>query len=150
MPLPVNWQQALEQFVQKYQGYLVFSNDVYEHIRPTPFSIADFRSLDQRFGVLKRYLESRTAGMHTANSNEILREFFQGTIDWFSQESETNKKEFSEQLQFISPVSGEKVDFSWHGKVKSQANLRFYFAWPIPAEQNIIHIVYLGQKITKQ
>lgn len=147
--LPRNWSQALDQLKQKYARELVFSDAVFEQISPVPFSLADFRSLDERFAVLKRYLNSRENGEHTEESDSILREFFAGTIEWFSPESSTNERRFREQLKFIQPLSGKKESFSWHGKVKSQANIRFYFDWPVSAEQNVIHIVYLGQKITK-
>lgn len=149
LPAPKNWKESYDRLVSNHQK-LNFSEDILQQLSPTPFTITIHDRLNELCRVLEEYLASRDAdGRHTENTEKILQDHFHGSKAWFSDESATDKHKFKNELTFKNPRSGKPGIFTYHGKVKTP-QVRIYFEWPVKPNQNNIHVVYIGSKITKK
>jgi len=148
-PRPNNWNEALN-FLDERFDKLYLSPDIRCQLASQPYSTCVVDRLDSLFHVLQSYIESRgDDGRHTALSNEILCKHFKGDKAWFSDESASNRADFSSELTFKDPFDPTKNIFaSFHGKIKTP-QYRVHFPWPITAEDTQIKILYIGPKITK-
>ncbi len=69
----------------------------------------------------------------------------------FTDESETNKRDFARELTFSDPSDPAQDLFCpWHGKVKFGGQYRIHVEWPRPRGQARIKVVYIGPKIAKR
>lgn len=87
-------------------------------------------------------------GSRTPRGHEIYNEHFTGAKAWFSDSSDTEKRDFNQDLTFPHPDDPARTMFcTWHGKVKTP-QIRIHFSWPVRADSPV-YIVYVGPKITK-
>lgn len=148
-PTPTSWKMLYDNLNIKYQR-LRFSEQILEQLAPLPFTVTVCDRLDELCRVLEEYLNSRDAdGRHTQTSEEIIQNHFHGDKAWFTDETESDKHKFKYELTFNNQRTSENELFTFHGKVKTP-QVRMYFEWPIKPEQQEIHIVYVGPKITKK
>lgn len=148
IPPPINWHQMLDQSINKFE-HLRFSPECIEHLLSEPFSsyvVERFfelcKTLDEYAGILSEF------GKPTTRSNEIIAQHFSGEKAWFTDESDTNKKNFADKLLFNNLNGIGKTSCPWHGKIKTP-QYRLHFKWPInPGD--CIEIFYIGPKLTKK
>lgn len=148
-PVPRTWREAIERFQKQFTKLLIV-DELELDIRMIPFSRCAAERIEQLFWALQKYVESRGSdGRHTDETNEVLRDYFTGGKAWFTDESDSNKSDFKNQLKFVDPEDRVKKLFCpFHGKVKTP-QLRVHFPWPLEAEKTRLKICYIGPKITK-
>lgn len=91
------------------------------------------------------------AGRRTEEWDELFTNYFSGgdKIPCFTDESETNRIRFREQLTFRNPRTGARDLFCpWHGKIRTGC-LRLHFEYPIRVDTERLHVAYIGPKITR-
>ena len=150
LPSPSSWEALLGRCRIKY-GSLAFSDKILGGLRGEPFSAYVCERTFALLDVLHAYMESRLPnGERSPRSHEIVQTHFVGDKAWFSDESETNKISFRNELTFVDPADQTKRIFApWHGKIKSP-QFRIHFEWPISPEVDRIKILYIGPKIAKR
>lgn len=150
LPLPFDSWQTLEDFSKRTCEFLHFSEDAFETLRPHPYHHGAAERLLIRLNVLNRISGGVTSdGERTDECNDLLAMHFSGTKAWFTDSSPSEKNEFANELSFKHPtMTGEKIDCTWHGKVKTP-QLRIHFSWPIIAGTRIF-VPYAGPKLTKK
>lgn len=88
-------------------------------------------------------------GRRTAEGHRLYQDHFTGDKAWFSDSSDSEKRDFRTELTFRHPdQEGEYLFCGWHGKIRSPP-LRVHFTWPVAAGE-VLHVVYIGPKITKR
>ena len=130
---------------------LTFAADTFEPLRRTgtPF----VPGAAQRILVLLTTLDRFKGcfddnGQRTAEGQRIYQDHFTGDKAWFSDSSDTEKRDFKDELTFRHPEEeGGRLFCTWHGKVKTP-QFRIHFSWPVTADQPL-YVVYVGNKITK-
>lgn len=146
-PRPVNWDQMLDQAKDRFD-FVEFSESSISSLSAEPFSSCVVDRVFELCRVLNEYAELLSLAKGTSErSNEIVSKHFSGEKSWFSDESVTNKRKFSEQMKFNPIGGGDKVSCTWHGKIKSP-QYRVHFRWPISHGEKI-QVYYIGPKITK-
>jgi hypothetical protein len=88
------------------------------------------------------------SGERTTEGQEIYQRHFTGDKAWFSDSSDTEKRDFRHDLTFDSPSGDKQIFCPWHGKVKT-LQLRVHFTWPVSADEPFV-VAYVGPKITKR
>lgn len=146
---PTSWIDMLERIGTDYPT-LALGSDLIRTLRPHPFSVYVAERTCELLGILHAYVVSRDAnGLHTARTNEIVDRFFAGSRARFTDESRSNKDEFAQEMTFEDPLdAGRRVFCPFHGKINTPP-FRIHFAWPLPASEKHIRIVYIGPKITR-
>lgn len=147
-PFPVNWAQMLDDASNRFDK-LVFLPTCIEPLKAEPFSKYVVERAFELLGVLQDFMASLDEnGRYTARTSELIDQHFRGEKSWFSDESETNKRDFSKELSFPdSDKPGVNVFCPWHGKIKTP-QYRIHFEWPVCAKK--LRIFYIGPKITKR
>lgn len=147
-PLPLNWSQMLDQALDRF-NHLDLVPSCIEPLKGEPFNRYVVERVFELLRVLNEYVACLgEAGEKSARNHELIAQHFTGDKAWFSDESETNKHKFSNQLHFVDPRNSETSVFCpWHGKIKTP-QYRIHFDWPSKAEQKL-RVFYIGPKITK-
>jgi hypothetical protein len=150
LPEPGNWKEAIETARQQFDG-LVFASAIETVLQPEPFSRYVVVRIFELLDVLNQLaIESDEHGKFSAKADELYQNHFTGEKGWFTDESETNKNKFRQQLTFPDPTDPNNYLFSpWHGKIKSP-QFRIHFEWLRPSGQRKIKVLYIGSKITKR
>ncbi len=128
---------------------LSFAEECFALLAGVPFA----KSAADRFlallRVLDRFAGAFEGGVRSAEGHRMVTDYFTGDRAWFSDSSETEKREFRRELTFTHPEDASSSLFcSWHGKVSHQT-LRLHFSWPVEAGQPV-YVVYAGPKITRR
>jgi hypothetical protein len=149
LPRPSTWQEMLSQVRQRLD-HLVFSPEIADKLASCPFQSGLSERVTELLEILNSMaVESDDDSSLTPKGLEIQQENFVGKNASFSDESETNKRQFRSDLTFRDPEDSAKRLFCpWHGKI-SQEQFRVHFEWPRPKGQRKIKVVYIGPKITK-
>lgn len=146
---PASWRE-LEEICTNRFPHLQFSTDAFECLSGHPF----VASAAVRILVLLEIMEKfkccfDSNGLRTPEGHRLQQEYFMGDRALFSDSSDTEKRDFENQLTFKHPaVVGESLFCTWHAKVNSP-KLRIHFPWPVTSEAPL-YIVYIGPKITKR
>jgi hypothetical protein len=149
VPKPTCWIDAIDRLKDMFPC-LVLSGLVYDQMSSVPYSDGNFEGMCERFRVLTEYLNSRDSeGSHTAKTEEILKNHFQGDKAWFSDESDQNIIDFDKALTFKDLFDEKNKLFPFHGKIKTP-QLRIHIEWPIPPIRKKVQVVYIGPKLTKR
>ncbi len=145
---PKNWATAIEYLRERFDC-LAISSEVQEILQPHPFSSYVVERLEELLGVLHHLMESRDEqGRYTDETKEIIAKHFSGEKAWFTDESDSNKQKFEDQLTFKDPLDPDKTIFCpFHGKIKTP-QFRIHFLFP-EAEDKLLRVAYIGPKITK-
>lgn len=144
-----NWKEMIET-AQMRMDQLVFSTEIGDQLGPQPFeaSIAD-RVLHLLQVLQDLATETQADSSRTAAGMKLYETYFTGKAPAFTDESETNKKDFKSELTFEDPShAGDRLFCPWHGKI-SRRYFRIHFEWPRPAGQREVKVTYIGPKITK-
>ena len=149
-PVPLaSWKQLENVAITRYPD-LTFSPDSFKHLLGHPF----FQGAAERILVLLETLNSfrNCHDEHEQRNHEgqrLYQDHFTGEKAWFSDSSDSDKRDFLTELTFRHPTAeGEFLFCPWHGKVKTP-QIRIHFSWPVRADQPL-YIVYVGPKITKR
>lgn len=147
---PINSWSGLDARARALFPLLTFADDAFAPLENRPFS----RSACERILVLLNILNQLRGcfdddGVRTADGHSLYATFFSGDNSWFSDSSDTEKREFRAEMTFRNPDSpGETLSCTWHGKVRTQ-QIRLHFSWPVAANSPL-YLVYVGPKITKR
>ncbi|WP_257294200.1 hypothetical protein [Endozoicomonas sp. YOMI1] len=129
---------------------LHFSETCFEPLKGHPFvqrAANQILELCQIINKLKSCYD--TEGNRTEKGQEIYQDHFTGQKAWFSDSSDTEKREFENQLTFKHPEKeGSTIFCPMHGKVNTP-KYRVHFSWPV-SNSEPLYIVYVGPKITKR
>lgn len=129
---------------------LTLSEDVASALDGYPFIPA----AAERFMVLLRTLNQLRDsfgpdGQLTAQGMRLYQDHFVGNNAWFTDSSDSEKREFKSELTFPDPANpGQRLLFGWHGKVRTE-QMRMHFSFPIRHDQPV-YVVYIGPKLTKR
>jgi hypothetical protein len=147
-PAPANWQQMLEQAQGRFDK-LNLSPKSIDNLQREPFSQYVVERIFVLLGVLQEFSACRREdGSYSERNHELIAQHFRGGKAWFTDESETNKRDFYREMSFADPERPDrKVFCPWHGKIKTP-QYRIHFEWPMDA-QSRLRVFYIGPKITK-
>jgi len=146
---PQNWAETMKAAGHKF-GSLVLASDIVGQLQPSPFKDSTSTRILELLSVLQATaLETNNDSSLTERGRALLQQHFVGERAWFTDESESNKRSFHDELTFADPIgSGNLLFCPWHGKI-SIDYFRIHFEWPRPKSQRVIKVVYIGPKITK-
>jgi hypothetical protein len=145
-----SWQELVEQARGRFPKLeipdLVFQNRL---LAREPFDAVIRERALALMGHLQAYMGSLGLdGSETDRSREITAQYFSGERALFSPESQTNQRDFKEEMTFQNPTKPDQTIFGhWHGKI-SHKFYRMHIEWPVPAGEKA-KVLYLGPKLTK-
>jgi len=147
--MPSSWSALLQYSSQEFTN-LVFSDDILSQLAPFPCNPVIVERALELFEVLQSLAtETNADGSLTPHGHELHQVYFQGHAPKFTDESDSNKRDFKSDLTFKDPSDpGKNIFCPWHGKIKQQ-QFRIHFEWPRPAGQTQIKLLYFADKITK-
>ena len=147
---PVSTWKELESKCSRQFSRLHFAEDAFAKLSSRPFVKSAAGRLFFLLGVIdQRAREFELTGVPTKEAHRIERNFFSGANALFTDSSETEKREFQDQLTFPHPAKPQQSIFCpWHGKER-RLTLRIHFSWPIRHDEPV-YIVHVGPKITKR
>ena len=145
---PDSWAKLIDEATARF--HLVwFHPDILLPLAKVPFDAAVAERVITLLAVLQSLAaETNADGSLNAHGLEIWQKHSVGEMAWFTDESDQNKIDFKNSLEFRDPEYGGKFNAAWHGKVK-RWQFRIHFEWPRPANQVRIRIAYIGPKLTK-
>lgn len=154
-PVRIDSWQLLGDAVQAQCSNLTFTDETFAPLTGHPFSEnAAVRILFICNTLNKLKACFNEEGQRTAEGHEIYQNFFTGKKEnggrgaLFSDSSDSEKKEFSDEMTFRIPGLENKAIFCpWHGKVQTP-QFRVHFSWPMRHDEKT-YIMYVGPKITK-
>ncbi len=126
---------------------LTFSLDCFKPLEGHPFAFYAAQGILSRLETLDRLKVCFNAkGERTAEGHKIYQTHFAGQRAWFSDSSDTEKRDFQNDLTFLLN-DGTSLFCPWHGKVNYHIPLRIHFSWPVTAVDPL-YIVHVGPKLT--
>lgn len=145
----VSWEQLEERCKERCTS-LFFSDSAFAGLKGAPFvACASSRILELLLVLDKINVCFNDVGERNEEGHRIYQEHFTGDKAWFSDSSDTEKREFKDALTFKHPkIEGETLFCTWHGKVKTP-QMRIHHSWPI-TNNAPLYIMYVGPKITKR
>ncbi|MCM2680953.1 hypothetical protein [Echinimonas agarilytica] len=149
-PKPITSWEQLEVRCKERCPSLTFSDTSFAGLKGVPFVFGASSRIWDLMIVLETMKNSfNEAGERNEEGHRIYQEHFTGNKAWFSDSSDTEKREFSEELTFKHPENEGKTIFcTWHGKVKTP-QMRIHHSWPI-SKDTPLYVTYVGPKITKR
>ena len=129
---------------------LTFSADSFSYLDGQPFAPGAAARILIRLGVLDQLMGYVDAsGQRTAHGHQLYQSHFTGDRAWFSDSSDSEKREFERELTFPNPrPTGGSLFCTWHGKI-NHPPFRIHFAWPESPGAPLC-VVYVGLKITRR
>lgn len=129
---------------------LTFSIDCFDPLAGVPFAKSAANRILVLLDILDRFARAFDAdGNRTPEGNQLYQAHFTGDNALFSDSSDSEKRNFRNDLKFPNPASpGSSLFCTWHGKER-RLTLRLHFSWPIRAYEPV-YIVYAGPKLTKR
>ena len=148
-PPIASWAQ-LESVSRSTFKRLMFSDDCFSYLDGQPFAPGPADRIRLRLGVLDQLMGAVDgSGERMAHGHRLYQSHFTGDRAWFSDSSDSEKREFARQLTFPNPhPAGEPLFCTWHGKVNNPP-FRIHFAWPEHSKAPLC-VVYVGLKITRR
>ncbi|MBF0612258.1 MAG: hypothetical protein G8345_07555 [Magnetococcales bacterium] len=146
-----NWKNMLDK-ARTTLPNLIFSPNILDILAPHPWNLRVGQRVLELLIILNNIVNERKQDDSlTQNGLELRRNYFEGERAPFTDESDSNKRDFEKELTFSDPEAPGRPDLfcPWHGKIHT-AHYRIHFQWPLPAGQRVMKIVYIGPKITKK
>lgn len=146
---PTSWDEMLNLSRESFT-YLSLSDELIAQLTPHPFNSVICKHVLIYLKILNSVVKSRNErGEYTKKTNEIIRKYFLGDGAKITDESESNKTKFKDDMTFKDPRDLESSLFcSWHAKI-SKRYFRIHFEFPIKSTQKTMAICYIGPKLTK-
>ena len=147
--LPQSWRDWEEVARMRFTN-LTFSRDCFVHLRECPYAKSGARALLRRLNVLHELKDCiDREGGYSHEGQGIRKRHFEGDHAWFSDSSDSEKRDFKRELTFRHPAKeGERLFCTWHGKVK-YLQLRIHYSSPMRVDEPV-YVVYIGPKLTKR
>jgi hypothetical protein len=149
-PQPVaSWAVLATRTVQRCTR-LTFSEDAFAPLEGHPFAPGAADRICTLINTLDRLKGCfNDDGTRNPEGHRLYQDHFTGDKAWFSDASDSEKRDFEEKLTFRHPRNPpERLFCTWHGKVKTP-QYRVHFSWPVSADIPLF-VVYVGPKITKR
>ncbi len=155
---------TLEQFCLSYRSSVTSWNELIARLRVDctqltflesvnlglygePFNLTIAKQVEELLAILNQLKSCfDEAGTMTETGFDLLQKFFHGDRAKFTDESESNKHRFRQEMTFRVP-DGETVFCPYHGKI-SHRYFRIHFTWPIRHNEPL-YVGYIGPKLTK-
>jgi hypothetical protein len=149
-PVPIESWQQLAIIAQKQCPSLFFSKSAFEALNGLPFVHSATSRILSLLKILEKLKCSYNENGRSDEGHHLYQSFFaREKSALFSDSSDTEKRNFKQELTFAHPEKeGEKLFCPMHGKVKTHV-IRIHFSTPI-CHDKPLYIVYVGPKITKQ
>lgn len=143
-----SWNQLTSMCINRFVA-ITFSTDTFKPLLGYPFSSGVAQRIIERLEVLeklKNFVDS--SGSRTPEGHRLYQEHFTGDKAWFSDSSDTEKRDFKSELTFKHPrTDGSTLFCTMHGKIKTP-QIRIHFTLPSQTDPEL-YVVYIGPKITK-
>ena len=129
---------------------ITFSTDTFKSLLGYPFLPGVAQRIIERLEVLEKLKNSvDSSGNRTTEGHRLYQEHFTGDKAWFSDSSDTEKRDFKSELTFKHPgKDGSSLFCTMHGKIKTP-QIRIHFTLPSQTDPEL-YVVYIGPKITKR
>lgn len=132
-------------------AHLLFTAGAFDPLIRQPFSREIASRIVDLFRILDRLSASiRPDGSLSAEGQTIHGTYLTGHRALFTDSSDDEKIEFANGLTFAHPLTGERVLFPWHGKIRMGVQYRVHFEWPMRDSHRQLPVVYVGPKLTKR
>ena len=147
---PIRSWDDLRRFSLNRYASLTFAADCFEPLAGIPFAKAASERIIVLLDILNRFTRAFDGtGTRTPEGQRIYQDYFTGDNALFSDSSESEKREFQNELTFVHPNDPRESLFcTWHGKVRHMT-LRLHYSWSGRAGEPA-YIVYIGNKITRR
>ncbi|HEY4414679.1 MAG TPA: hypothetical protein VGO57_03220, partial [Verrucomicrobiae bacterium] len=123
--------------------HLLFSENVIEPLKVMPFKYSAAQQIQILLKILDDLSQSHdSSGALNAHGIELHQKNFATECGRFSDETSNSK------FDFKHPNTGNKLQCSWHGKVRMDAHYRIHFQWPKP-NNSLLWVAYIGPKLTR-
>ncbi len=144
-PEPKSWEQ-FEETCRRRFGSLNFTADSFHPLNGQPLAPGLTPKIISRLNALNDFWA--VGGRESDEGRRIYNDHFTGFKGWFSDSTDTEKRNFRRELTF--DVDGKSTLCGWHGKLRMahRQQFRIHFTWDAAPGQ--LHVVYLGLKITRQ
>lgn len=144
----MSWSDLREVATTRFEG-LVFAGECFASLVGVPFAKSSANRLLVLLSTLYEIAHAFDAsGNRTSEGQRIYQEHFTGDRALFSDSSETEKRDFRNELTFPHPEhQGEHLFCTRHGKERHK-NLRLHYSWSGRFREPV-YIVYIGPKITR-
>ena len=148
-PALESWRQLESLSLQRFQR-LTFAADSFSYLQGQPFAPGAASRIISRLDVLDRLCASVDPdGRRSPQGQRLYEDHFIGDRAWFSDSSDSEKREFRRRLTFRHPDDeGQYLFCTWHGKV-NHPPFRIHFSWPVTPGGKL-YVVYVGLKITRR
>ena len=144
-----SWEALANEAGTRYT-HLTFSKNCFDPLNGHPFALTVAQHILRRLEVLERLKCCfDPEGKRTRAGHELYQKHFTGKHAWFSDSSDTEKRDFRKELTFPHPNGGKPLFCPWHGKVRGTPPIRIHFSWPVRADEPL-YVVYVGPKITQR
>ncbi|UQR61600.1 hypothetical protein LRP30_32965 [Bradyrhizobium sp. C-145] len=150
VPDPESWREVLTRSRDQFDR-LILGDHCLATLQGTPFSPALARRIVALLGILQAIMQEMDENGALSRKGEELRQtYFVGDRALFSDESDTNKAQFKEEMTFVDPCDAEKrLTCFWHGKINTP-KFRVHFDWPVSSPRGGMRVPYIGPKISKK
>ncbi len=131
MPVSISsWTDVFRTSVSRFK-HLRISETSFLSLDGLPFACSSADRILVLLGILDQLASQYDEnGIRTHAGHHLYSDYFVGDRAWFSDSSESEKRDFREQLTFAHPEDPEKKLFCpWHGK-ESHSVLRIHFPGP--------------------
>jgi hypothetical protein len=147
---PYDSWKTLETHVRRACELLTFADDAFSPLAGQPYAPGAADRIQLRLNILNTMRGCfDKAHQRTREGDRLYADHFTGEKAWFSNSSDSEKRDFGSELTFAHPgQAGQYLFCTWHGKVKTPP-IRIHFSWPIAADKPL-YVVYVGPKITKR
>lgn len=144
-----SWEELEKRSRQRFKN-LYFAEYSFKSLRGVPFVKSGAESIFDLLSVLSDFKANHTINKgRNEYGSELYQKFFTGNAAWFSDSSESELRDFKNDMTFPHPENQAEYIFApFHGKVQTPL-LRVHFSWPVTADKHL-YIVYVGPKITKR
>ncbi len=151
-PEPSDWKALVDAGRERFPR-LIIPDSVYLNaaLAKEPFEA----TIRDRALALLSHLDAYMAGRNPDGSEgqrarAVVEDYFTGGDNaLFSDESATNKRDFSARMTFADPTAtGASICATWHGKIRHRF-FRMHFEWPVLPTATKLKVLYLGPKLTK-
>ena len=144
-----SWNQLREVSRTRF-GRLTFANDCFAPLDGTPYARSSADRILVLLDILHRFAEAfDLSGKRTATGHRIYQNYFTGRRALFSDSSDSEKRNFRNELTFPHPDDpGSRLFCPMHGKER-HLTLRLHYSWSGQA-WDPVYIVYVGPKLTRR
>ncbi|MCY3630105.1 MAG: hypothetical protein F4065_03915 [Rhodothermaceae bacterium] len=143
-----SWRELAEFSRSRFDG-LTFFEESFAPLFRLPFSKSASDRIQRLLNILHSLVRAYDAdGNRTGEGHRIYDDYFTGGRAWFSDSSDSEKRQFREELRFSDRnLQIRRLSCTWHGKINYTMPIRLHFSWPIQAGKPL-YVVYIGPKKT--